>query len=741
MPRDGSRIRYSQADSVRALIAHAMLETPEAPARVGSVVLWDHQRDAVARIRAALGEFGGALLADEVGMGKTYVALAIATGYVNPLVIAPAALRDTWARAVTAADARAAWMSLESLSRGASDHPFDLVIVDEAHHARNPETQRYRTLARLSASAHVLLLSATPIHNSRHDLSSLLALFLGAHAGALDSSALARIIVRRTRTSLSSGHRIPDVSPMVSIPGVDDVSVARHILALPPPVPPRDAGVADALVCFALLRQWSSSTGALRSALRKRIGRARALIDALREGRLPSSGDIDAWVVGEDAQQLAFAELLVPVAAGNPPRRDMAELLDGALRHERALVALAASLGSGADEARAAAVRRILSAHPGARVLAFSQFAETIATYWRLLRNESGVCALTAAGGLVAGGRITRTEAIERFSPAANGALAPNVAQAIRLLLTTDLLSEGINLQDASVVVHLDLPWTAARLEQRVGRVARSGSTHESIAVYAMAPPASGEAVIEIQRRLNEKLAIASRSIGAASVALFDDTVMATISPPEAIETLRDITRRWMLDGIAPSAPGSMTVDCAAVRARDAGWLALVRSPRGTRLVASLGDQVGSECALVLKVAVSCDGARNADHGESARAIAEAMQAVERWLAEERAAALAGVTEIEAFRARRHALRRLAGIEALPRFRRMMIDPLSRAARAVATGRMSRGAEQSMSGLLDADPESWLSELGQLTERGHEGASTIAESVESVVALLVLAPE
>ena len=47
------------------------------------------------------------------------------------------------------------------------------------------------------------------------------------------------------------------------------------------------------------------------------------------------------------------------------------------------------------------------------------------------------------------------------------------------LLLTTDLASEGVNLQDASVVVHLDLPWTAARLEQRVGRVARLASAHD----------------------------------------------------------------------------------------------------------------------------------------------------------------------------------------------------------------------------------------------------------------------
>ena len=54
--------------------------------------------------------------------------------------------------------------------------------------------------------------------------------------------------------------------------------------------------------------------------------------------------------------------------------------------------------------------------------------------------------------------------------------LSSNNLAPVDLLIATDLLSEGLNLQDASVVVHLDLPWTAARLTQRIGRVWRVGA-------------------------------------------------------------------------------------------------------------------------------------------------------------------------------------------------------------------------------------------------------------------------
>ena len=64
------------------------------------------------------------------------------------------------------------------------------------------------------------------------------------------------------------------------------------------------------------------------------------------------------------------------------------------------------------------------------------------------------------------------------------------------------------------MIVHLDLPWNPARLDQRVGRALRLGSRHETVTVYAIAPPAAAERLIQIERRLREKLSTAQRTVG-----------------------------------------------------------------------------------------------------------------------------------------------------------------------------------------------------------------------------------
>jgi superfamily II DNA or RNA helicase len=85
---------------VRARIAQLILDENRLAIALGEVTLHPHQVSAVSRIRASLQEFGGALLCDEVGMGKTFVATAIAREYSAPLVVAPAALFPMWKNAL-----------------------------------------------------------------------------------------------------------------------------------------------------------------------------------------------------------------------------------------------------------------------------------------------------------------------------------------------------------------------------------------------------------------------------------------------------------------------------------------------------------------------------------------------------------------------------------------------------------------------------------------------------------------
>ena len=142
---------------------------------------------------------------------------------------------------------------------------------------------------------------------------------------------------------------------------------------------------------------------------------------------------------------------------------------------------------------------------------------------------------------------LSRADALARFAPVATGAREPPAAERIDLLIATDLLSEGVNLHDASVVVHLDLPWTSARLAQRVGRSRRLGARHATTSVYAFAPPAAADALLRQEQRLRDKLHAAARVTGACGAILPVRLSLTPEAPPDdtpaparAAQLLRD---------------------------------------------------------------------------------------------------------------------------------------------------------------------------------------------------------
>src|SRR4051812_22748307 len=105
-------------DQVRAIIADAVLGGgPRVDERLGGIALRPHQIEAVGRIRPMLAAHGGALLADHVGLGKTYVALAIAHTYKHVIVVAPAALRDMWLDAAGHANCDITTITTQTLSQ------------------------------------------------------------------------------------------------------------------------------------------------------------------------------------------------------------------------------------------------------------------------------------------------------------------------------------------------------------------------------------------------------------------------------------------------------------------------------------------------------------------------------------------------------------------------------------------------------------------------------------------------
>ena len=508
-------------DAATAFIAQELLREStsvdprldEAP--LGDILLRPHQRDAVRRVRHALAHAHVALLADDPGMGKTFVALAVARGYATALVLAPAALLPMWRDAI--ARARLTHVRVRSLHHYSTHVPPRddssvasemFVVIDEAHHVRTRHTQRFRAVAKAVSGADLLLLSATPVHNSACELQAMLSLAVGNRSDVLSDATLTALVIRR-----ASNDVVPQLRRAAPIPIAPDPALLSALLALPAPLPAHDGAVAGALIRLGLLRAWCSSDAALEHALRRRVLRGEALRQALQSGRHPTQRELQTWILGEAEVQLAFPELLVQAQVEQGPLTEVLETHVSALRaildeqqHRRAN-----------DVLRAAALRRIVHQHPGIPLVAFSQYASTVHALFRALSDIAGVAVVSGQQARIASGRISRLDALHAFAPRAHGKPPPTAHQRINILLTTDLLAEGVNLQDAGVVVHLDLPWTSALLTQREGRCARIGSLHDVVHVYAMQPPPDVERVLRQERRIRLKRALARKLVGTAA--------------------------------------------------------------------------------------------------------------------------------------------------------------------------------------------------------------------------------
>jgi hypothetical protein len=646
----------------------------------------------VARIESAIDEFGGALLCDEVGMGKTFVATAIARRYARLLVVAPAALSQMWTHALRITEIEAAFVSFEKLSRTQSNGgAFDLLIIDEAHHARNQTTRRYAQLKELSRHAKLLLLTATPIHNRRKDLSALLSLFLGSRTNTLTKAELARCVLRREHQQLATTGLIPSVLPTVALQIPDEPEIVRELMLLPDPIPVRDGGLGRSLIARGLVHQWASSNAALNEALRRRIARAHALIASLEAGTYPTETELRTWIFNDGALQLGFPELLSPSVG------DAATLLESMRVYLPALERFRASHSpnSSLDIERARMLASLRAAHRKAKIVAFAQYTETVSMLFRKLANDGGVAMLTAKGARVAGGRLSRAEALSRFAPRALNAPLPALAEKIDLLLSTDLLSEGVNLQDAEVVVHLDIPWTAARLEQRVGRVARMGSDHSEVSVYLIRPPESAAALLENEILVQRKWDISRHAVGSTSVAPFPDQSSdqtAGESVARQTERLRMILSGWSRP-LTDVDYGEVCV--ASVLSPRSGFVAAVSVNGERSLVVSLSGQLSSD--LGSQVA-ACGSGNGVDVPVIPVDCDRAMRDLGEWAHRERASVLAGVADSRAPRRRRLVNRIDTAIESAP--------PHSRNRRLIVAAKARRVAASQQSAAIEAELDS-----------------------------------
>lgn len=165
-----------------------------------------------------------------------------------------------------------------------------------------------------------------------------------------------------------------------------------------------------------------------------------------------------------------------------------------------------------------ALVDLLTKTHPRDKVLIFSQFADTV-RYLESQLRQRGIGRLAG----VTGDSENPTRAAWHFSPVSNemhDRIPPE--QELRVVVATDVLSEGQNLQDCAIVVNFDLPWAIIRLIQRAGRVDRIGQQAETIRCYSFLPADGVERIIRLRSRVRQRLKENAEVVG-TDEAFFED--------------------------------------------------------------------------------------------------------------------------------------------------------------------------------------------------------------------------
>ena len=595
--------------------------------------LTSFQTDGLWRARRILDARNGVLIADEVGLGKTFLAgelirEAALDRRQRVLVITPATLRDgPWRAFQFEHNLPMELISYEELAldeRLNPDHArgtrllarqvndYAMVVIDEAQNLRNPSTQRADALRRLLAGSppkKLVLLSATPVNNSLWDLYYLLSYFLHNDATFADvgirslrdhfADAMAQnpgdltpehlfdvldaVAVRRTRSFVKrfypndtvriDGRPQPIAFPTPRVrkvsydldavlPGFFD----RIAVALDPDDESDNPGALTlaryapsqyrldraldtyeiqlaGLLRSGLLKRFESSPHAFAETCDRMATSHDAFLSLLEVGRVATGEALADWVatdsddiegvdlyldahvsVTDDAAQYEVGRLRSHVERDRDLLRSFAETARTVTRaDDPTLSELVEQLAEIAAEAEAEGLGD-QDVRNRRKVLIFSYYADTVDWIVEFLEEASAtVPRLAPYRGRIASlsgstGAPNKESVVWGFAPRTTDAPEGFDEDRYDIVVTTDVLAEGVNLQQARHIINYDLPWNPMRLVQRHGRIDRIGSRHAEVFLRCVFPDARLDDLLGLEERLHRKLTQAAASIGVGEV-------------------------------------------------------------------------------------------------------------------------------------------------------------------------------------------------------------------------------
>ncbi|MBW1676113.1 MAG: helicase [Deltaproteobacteria bacterium] len=569
------------------------------------VELTEFQEEGHVKALKIMDKYGGVMISDSVGLGKTYIGKRILEHYAyyqrkRAMVICPAQLRDMWVSELYDANIQANVQSQEAL--GQKDFPVDhyqdveVVLIDESHNFRNTITTRYKNLERILGGGprkKLVLMTATPINNNLLDLyhqvnlitrgddyhfrpagiGNLKTYFVKAQKGLANLfNLLEEVVIRRTRHYVKenypeatiNGKRIKFPDRTLHTVRYDLEATYEHIyddivnlidqLHLTPynleryKIEKSKQDEEDdmrnqaliGLIKTLFLKRFESSVHAFRISIGRQLGFQKAFLEQLGAGRLLDSAEYRKTLLFEEDDQEDLEAILAQLPPIDMTDYDIQRVetdIDSDLELLEQIHIAVSPIEEAEDDKLQHLVSLLEDDLAKKKVLVFSYFKDTARYVYRYLRETKDTGASLEGRSI----RIIdsdvpadqRRPLIERFAPRANQRddLA-GTEKEIDILVSTDVLSEGQNLQDGDTMLNYDLHWNPTRMIQRAGRIDRLGTPFDILNIYNFFPEKGLEKLLKLVKKLQHKLTQINDTIG------LDSSVMGEVADPKTFNTL-----------------------------------------------------------------------------------------------------------------------------------------------------------------------------------------------------------
>lgn len=569
------------------------------------VNLAEFQEDAIYRILTRLDKYGGVIVADSVGLGKTHIALKVIEHFHlqqrrnRALIICPAQIRElVWKKELKDKVLPEYIISQEEIgsqnfldkveeSVGGNIGEIELIVVDESHNFRNPMSNRWEHLFQLindhitpesGKKPKILFLTATPINNSAWDLYWQIMLLLSMDRTAfikenipdlfeffrqaennpnLLNDLLNEISIRRTRDYIIKNY--PDAyigddeTKKITFPEreleninyqldktykgmykeIADIISDRLTMAYYKMLEYRISGIVTeeerlqlgrmisvgGIFRTILLKRLESSVNAFRISITRQILFLEHLKNCLNEGKVIKKTEFSKilknfeCLTGDDVDEYFLIEEeldkleLTDFNKDNYAYDDLIEDLDTDIKLFRSILDKVNTIRPEDDSKLEVLKDKLLELSKEGQIILFAYYADTLDyIYQEVIKDprfiELKIEAISSSGKTSVNGN-QRGKLVDRFTKGK-----------IDILFSTDVLSEGQNLQSAKFLINYDLHWNPTRMIQRAGRIDRIGSPYNEIYIYNFFPEQELEELLNLLKILKTKINNINNALG-----------------------------------------------------------------------------------------------------------------------------------------------------------------------------------------------------------------------------------